>query len=221
MAREVSAQLVNDMETKICKRCQKEKPASDFGLNNNSPDGLQTWCRECTNLYSTLRHAHKLTGGVKYCRVCHQILPRDQFIKTADNKDGLTTFCAKCAETHHGGILLLDSEDNASEVEQEVIFEDVPSVIKSKAQRFTETTEMMSDLYIRKNADYGDSFTDSINEFGYTAALLRMGDKFNRIKHLLLSETPVFVNEEKITDTLVDLANYAIMLKIEIESRNE
>lgn len=117
--------------------------------------------------------------------------------------------------------MLLDSEDNAPEVEQEVIFEDVPSVIKSKAQRFTETTEMMSDLYIRKNADYGDSFTDSINELGYTAALVRMGDKFNRIKHLLLSETPVFVNEEKITDTLVDLANYAIMLKIEIESRNE
>lgn len=168
-----------------------------------------------------LRNAHKLTGGVKYCRVCHQILPRDQFIKTADNKDGLTTFCVKCAETHHGGILLLDSEDDAPEAEQEVIFEDVPSVIKSKAQRFTETTEMMSDLYIRKNADYGDSFADSINEFGYTAALVRMGDKFNRIKHLLLSETPVFVNEEKITDTLVDLANYAIMLKIEIESRNE
>lgn len=207
------------METKICKRCQKEKPTSEYGMSKNSPDGLQSWCKECTNLYSLLRHEHKLTGGVKYCRLCHQILPRDQFIKSPEYKDGLTTFCIKCGETHHG-ILCLDNAEDAPEKEQEVIFEDVPSV-KTKAQRFVETTEMMSDLYIRKNADYGDSFAESINEFGYTAALVRMTDKFNRIKHLLLSDTPVFVNEEKITDTLVDLANYAIMLKIEIENRNE
>lgn len=77
----------------------------------------------------------------------------------------------------------------------------------------------MADLYDRKNADYGDSFSQSIDEFGYVAGLVRIGDKFNRAKQLLLVQQGQFINDESVVDTLTDLANYAIMLRMEIEGR--
>lgn len=67
----------------------------------------------------------------------------------------------------------------------------------------------MYETYKMKNADYGNSFDKSCDEFGITAALVRIGDKFNRIKQLTKQEN--LVKDESIEDTLLDLANYAIM----------
>ena len=64
-------------------------------------------------------------------------------------------------------------------------------------------------LYNRKNADYGDSFDKTLNEFGLVASATRMSDKFNRFKSLI--KNPAQVQDEKIEDTLIDLASYAIM----------
>ena len=66
-------------------------------------------------------------------------------------------------------------------------------------------------LYNRKNADYGDSFDKTLNEFGLVASATRMSDKFNRFKSLIKNQNPVQVQDEKIEDTLIDLASYAIM----------
>ena len=70
----------------------------------------------------------------------------------------------------------------------------------------------MANLYEKKNADYGNSFDKSCNEFGITAALVRMNDKFNRIKSLTKNDN--LVKDESIEDTLIDLANYSIMTLI-------
>ena len=64
-------------------------------------------------------------------------------------------------------------------------------------------------LYNRKNADYGDSFDKTLDEFGLVASATRMSDKFNRFKSLI--QNPAQVPEEKIEDTLIDLASYAMM----------
>ena len=64
-------------------------------------------------------------------------------------------------------------------------------------------------LYNRKNADYGDSFDKTLDEFGLVASATRMSDKFNRFKSLI--KNPAQVQDEKIEDTLIDLASYAIM----------
>lgn len=78
--------------------------------------------------------------------------------------------------------------------------------------KFKQITEEMARIYEAKNHDYGDSFGESCNEFGITAALVRMGDKFNRLKSLTKKEA--LVKDESIEDTLKDLANYAIMTLI-------
>ena len=58
----------------------------------------------------------------------------------------------------------------------------------------------------------------TFDEYGLVSFLVRMDDKMNRIKTLnKIQDTAV--REEKIEDTLLDLANYAILALTEIEFR--
>lgn len=71
-------------------------------------------------------------------------------------------------------------------------------------------------LYERKNHDYGDSFHQTFEEEGMAMARIRLGDKFSRFKTLTRSDKQE-VKDESIRDTLIDLANYAIMTVLEME----
>lgn len=68
-------------------------------------------------------------------------------------------------------------------------------------------------LYERKNHDYGDSFGKSFVEYGMTMPCIRLEDKLNRLKSLTRANAKV--TDESIDDTLMDLANYAIMTMVE------
>lgn len=37
------------MDTKMCSKCRKVKPADEFGLSRSYPDGLYYLCKECAN----------------------------------------------------------------------------------------------------------------------------------------------------------------------------
>jgi hypothetical protein len=87
----------------------------------------------------------------------------------------------------------------------------------SKVRAFRDIVTGMADLYAKKNKDYGDSFGQSFKEYGAYASTQRLHDKLNRIKQLLKSGDTA-VKTESVIDTLTDLACYAIMLRIEIES---
>lgn len=86
------------------------------------------------------------------------------------------------------------------------------------ADQFTEITDRMHEIYLAKNADYGNSFTESINEWGLQAPLIRMSDKINRLKTLVRNKEQK-VSDESIKDTLLDLANYAIMTIMAIDPK--
>lgn len=88
--------------------------------------------------------------------------------------------------------------------------EEVPESITSESiSKFKEITDSMAKTYEAKNHDYGNSFDQSLNEFGLVASVVRLGDKMNRIKSLIKKEAQV--KNESIEDTLLDMANYAIM----------
>lgn len=74
----------------------------------------------------------------------------------------------------------------------------------------------MRSLYIAKNADYGDSFAKSVEKYGLISALTRISDKFNRAERLILGNEAK-VKDEKLRDTLIDLASYAIMTIVELD----
>lgn len=42
---------MNSMETKVCSKCGKELPLSEFNKCKKSPDGLDYWCRDCQKQY--------------------------------------------------------------------------------------------------------------------------------------------------------------------------
>lgn len=76
-------------------------------------------------------------------------------------------------------------------------------------------------LYEKKNRDYGDSFHLSFLDEGVAMARIRLGDKLNRFKQLSKNPDSQSVNDESIRDTLIDLANYAIMIVLELEREND
>lgn len=84
-------------------------------------------------------------------------------------------------------------------------------------QRFREITKEMADLYAKKNADYGNSFAKSIEEFGLVAGLVRLSDKWNRVCELVKKNGEHLVANESLKDTAIDGACYFIMLAMEIE----
>lgn len=86
----------------------------------------------------------------------------------------------------------------------------------SKVQRHAEICKEINNLYERKNHDYGDSFHQTFTEEGMAMARIRLGDKLARFKSLTKSGVQQ-VKDESIRDTLIDLANYAIMTVVEME----
>ena len=78
------------------------------------------------------------------------------------------------------------------------------------ADKFEAITKKMHSIFRKKNHDYGNSFEQSLNEEGLAASRIRMGDKWNRFKQLSKG-AEAQVNDESLRDTLIDMANYAIM----------
>ena len=62
------------------------------------------------------------------------------------------------------------------------------------------------DLFIKKNADYGDAFAT----FGTIGVLVRIEDKIKRCISIS-SKKVQLVDDETLRDTLIDLHNYAAM----------
>lgn len=69
-------------------------------------------------------------------------------------------------------------------------------------------------LYTSKNSDYGNSVHDTYEKYGLTSFLVRLEDKLNRAR--TISKQEALVKDEKIEDTLLDLANYAILAVMEL-----
>lgn len=67
----------------------------------------------------------------------------------------------------------------------------------------------MHNTYKAKNADYGDSFAKVRREYP-EAICIRLMDKLERLKTLYKGGEQQ-VKEESIDDTLLDIANYAVM----------
>lgn len=81
--------------------------------------------------------------------------------------------------------------------------------LNDNVEQFMSITQNMTKTYAAKNHDYGNSFEQSLDEFGLVASVIRIGDKMNRIKSLIKKEAQV--KDESIKDTLLDLASYSVM----------
>ena len=85
----------------------------------------------------------------------------------------------------------------------------------------SEICEELNVLYERKNHDYDDSFGKSFAKYGMAMPCIRLEDKLNRLCALALKGGSAWVADESLDDTLMDLANYAIMTLVERRMHSE
>lgn len=101
-----------EMQMKVCSRCGRELPITNFGRHSRTKDGYQPCCRECQ---SEMNKGHKKRGpfehnekpakpeepekipeGMKKCSHCGKILPVSEFRKHKGSPDGLQYACKTC-----------------------------------------------------------------------------------------------------------------------------
>ena len=80
-----------------------------------------------------------------------------------------------------------------------------PSFLIAVANVFDEA----EDLMVGRHRDYGPGNIANGYPDPLTALVVRMGDKMERIKHLLSSDTPTY--GERLRDSWMDLANYGLI----------
>lgn len=99
--------------------------------------------------------------------------------------------------------------------------------IEDFLQAHSDICDNLKEIVKKKNADYSgddDAFNNlrSVETLNITSTengfLTRMSDKFNRIISFV-KKGVLLVEDEKIEDTLLDLANYAILMNIYIKNK--
>lgn len=83
---------------------------------------------------------------------------------------------------------------------------------------FKQIANGLTELYERKNADYGNSFSKTFEEFGMTSTVVRLSDKLERLK--TLSKQEAKVKDESIQDTVMDIAVYAMLTLMELMNKD-
>lgn len=83
---------------------------------------------------------------------------------------------------------------------------------KVKITHHKEICEKLTKTYEAKNADYGDSFSETRKKYP-EAICIRLLDKMNRLENLISGQDQKV--DESIDDTLLDIANYAVMELVE------
>ncbi len=82
------------------------------------------------------------------------------------------------------------------------------SLCDEKVETFASIVKEMTELYAKKNHDYGNAFGEIINEVGTPYGVGKLKEKLKRIETLIKSEAKV---NESIEDSLIDLACYSVM----------
>lgn len=88
----------------------------------------------------------------------------------------------------------------------------------SNAERHNEVLGRLHDIYKQKNALYGDSTTSTFKKFGMLSYAVRLNDKLKRLHSLVLNDDVIEgADDESMVDTLLDMANYAVLAVMDFE----
>lgn len=83
-------------------------------------------------------------------------------------------------------------------------------------EQFKKIVKEMTELFEKKNSNYGNSFSKLYDELGGISGLVPLYNKLHRATSLMKGDSNNF---ESLEDTFIDLANYAIMNLIELRKR--
>lgn len=89
---------------------------------------------------------------------------------------------------------------------------------EEKNELFHKIVNRMANLYVKKNENYGNSFSKLYADLGPIAGLVPLHNKLDRLTNLVRGGQNNF---ESIEDTLIDLANYSVMNLIEYYEQHQ
>lgn len=93
--------------------------------------------------------------------------------------------------------------------------------IDEEIKLFEGLTRQMDDTFNNKRRSYGQTTTETYEKFGPVSMLIRMHDKMGRLDNLLGKGNKNLVPDEKVEDTLMDLAVYCIITIIEMQKNSD
>ena len=94
----------------------------------------------------------------------------------------------------------------------------------NKIEKHEQICNEIHEMYIKKNADYGDSVGELYAKLGDISFLTRISDEYNRLMNLMCDSDGYKrkdINYESVDDTIQDLANYCIIWLMEREMKKE
>jgi len=84
---------------KLCTKCRKEKPSSDFYKDKKRPDGLGLRCKDCRLTITVNSNEPKAkieTPESKICPECNENKLSSLYWKNKDRSDGIDSICKAC-----------------------------------------------------------------------------------------------------------------------------
>jgi len=156
----------------------------------------------------------------KPCNKCGIVKPLDDYPKNKECKDGHEGQCKECKNAHTRERMKKKRKGKKA---------GTPNQPKTKRialpghPRFYELVEEMARIHQMKNQDYGGG--DPLGNFReaekigiepWRGALVRLLDKYSRVTSLVNGRQ---VKDENIKDTLLDLANYAVLTIVLMEEK--
>ena len=165
---------------------------------------------------------NKVNALEQYCDHCGDTCDKCELKNMYDKETDEFTYNYSCAfdemddktlDKIYGWYKELDPATKAECCDKES--DDLKPNIEPKVERHYAICQKLNQVYKAKNHDYGDSFGDTYKKLGIISAVTRLSDKMNRLMSLAVSHEAQ-VKDEKIEDTLLDMANYAIMTLIEL-----
>lgn len=86
--------------------------------------------------------------------------------------------------------------------------QDKACLVDENVTTFASIVKEMTELYAKKNHDYGNAFGEIIKEVGLPYGVGKLKEKLKRIETLINTKAEV---NESLEDSLIDLACYTVM----------
>ena len=96
----------------------------------------------------------------------------------------------------------------------------VPEINELSESEIVTIAKEIAEMVEKKDKDYNSAFSKTLKEYGNVAYFLRLDDKLNRLKNLLLNNNNAEVNEST-EDTLKDIIGYTLLMLKEIKGNNK
>lgn len=85
--------------------------------------------------------------------------------------------------------------------------------------KYNQIAVEIAETVSKKNSDYGAAFEQSYRKYGWLSYLIRVDDKLNRLKSLVVDGRTNQVSES-VEDTLTDIIGYSLLM-LEIQKRGD